>query len=136
MYTMPLRGARLPEVAATYVVVTRPRERWEEGKTVAEYAHPELLVSTDWVAAHGQDAGVRIAESDEDALLYEQGHIPGAVKVDWHTDLQDPLRRDFVNKAGFEKLCAERGISNDTTVVFYGDRNNWFATYSLWLFRY
>jgi thiosulfate/3-mercaptopyruvate sulfurtransferase len=103
---------------------------------MADYAHPETLVSTDWVAAHSQDAGIRIAESDEDALLYEQGHVPGAVKVDWHTDLQDPLRRDFVDKAGFEQLCAERGISNDTTVVFYGDRNNWFATYSLWLFRY
>ncbi|MFI5268958.1 MAG: sulfurtransferase, partial [Chloroflexota bacterium] len=68
--------------------------------------------------------------------LYEVGHIPGAVKIDWHTDLQHPLRRDFVDKDGFEKLCAERGISNDTTVVFYGDRSNWFAIYTLWVFRY
>ncbi len=103
---------------------------------MAGYAHPEMLVSTDWVAQHLNDPSVRLVESDEDVLLYEVGHVPGAVKVDWHTDLQHPVRRDFVDKAGFEKLCAERGIGNDTTVVFYGDRNNWYATYSLWLFRY
>ena len=103
---------------------------------MAEYARPDMLVSTQWVADHLNDQGVRIVESDEDVLLYEVGHIPGAVKVDWHTDLQNPLRRDFVDQAGFERLCAERGIANDTTVVFYGDRNNWYATYSLWLFRY
>src|SRR6185437_3180655 len=95
-----------------------------------------MLVTTQWVADHLTDASIRIAESDEDVMLYEVGHIPGAVKIDWHTDLQHPLRRDFVDKEGFEKLCAQRGISNDTTVVFYGDRSNWFATYSLWLFRY
>ncbi|MFI5270205.1 MAG: sulfurtransferase, partial [Chloroflexota bacterium] len=103
---------------------------------MAEYAHPEMLVTTQWVADHQGDSSIRVAESDEDILLYEVGHIPGAVKIDWHTDLQHPLRRDFVDKAGFEKLCAERGISNDTTVVFYGDRSNWFAIYTLWLFRY
>ncbi|HEY8694000.1 MAG TPA: sulfurtransferase [Chloroflexota bacterium] len=106
------------------------------GTKVAEYAHPEMLVTTQWVVDHQGDSSIRIAESDEDILLYEVGHVPGAVKIDWHTDLQHPLRRDFVDKDGFEKLCSERGISNDTTVVFYGDRNNWFALYSLWLFRY
>jgi thiosulfate/3-mercaptopyruvate sulfurtransferase len=75
-------------------------------------------------------------EADEDILLYEQGHIPGAVKLDWHVDVQDPLQRDFVDKAGFEALMSRWGISNDTTVVFYGDRNNWYAAYSFWLFRY
>jgi len=102
----------------------------------AQYANPDVLVSTDWLAAHLHDPSIRVVESDEDVLLYEVGHIPGAVKVDWHTDLQDPVRRDFVDQAGFEELCASRGISNDTTVVFYGDKNNWYATYSLWLFRY
>ncbi len=103
---------------------------------MAQYAHPDMLVSTEWVAEHLNDANVRIVESDEDVLLYELGHIPSSVKIDWHTDLQDPLRRDFVNKAGFEKLLSGLGIGNYTTVVFYGDRNNWYATYSLWLFRY
>src|SRR6266851_4383278 len=98
------------------------------------YAHPEALVSTSWVAAHVADPRVRLVESDEDVLLYEQGHIPGAVKIDWHADEQDQLRRDFVDKAGFERLAASRGISNDTTVVFYGDKNNWYATYTYWLF--
>ena len=98
------------------------------------YAHPEVLVSTDWVAEHLDDPTVRIVESDEDVLLYETGHIPGAVKLDWHTDQQDQLRRDFVDKAGFERLLSSRGIANDTTVVFYGDKNNWYATYTFWLF--
>jgi len=100
------------------------------------YAHPEVLVSTEWVAAHLQDPNVRIVESDEDILLYEIGHIPGAVKLDWHTDLQDQVRRDFVDKSGFEELMAKAGIANDTTVVFYGDKNNWYACYTFWLFRY
>ncbi len=100
------------------------------------YAHPEMLVSTQWVADHLDDPKVRLVESDEDVLLYEVGHIPGAVKVDWHTDLQDEVDRDFIDKAAFEQLMSRAGISNDTTVVFYGDRNNWYATYALWLFRY
>ena len=100
------------------------------------YAHPEVLVETEWVAEHLNDAGLRFVEADEDILLYEQGHIPGAVKLDWLVDVQDPLRRDFVDKAGFEALLSRWGISNDTTVVFYGDRNNWYAAYSFWLFRY
>ncbi|MCL4544250.1 MAG: sulfurtransferase [Chloroflexi bacterium] len=103
---------------------------------MADYAHPEMLVSTEWVVTHPNDPSIRIIESDEDVLLYELGHIIGAVKVDWHTDLQDPYRRDFVSREDFEKLCSSRGISNDTTLVFYGDKNNWYATYSLWLFRY
>ena len=88
----------------------------------AEYAHPEVLVSTDWVAGHLDDPNVRILESDEDILLYELGHIPGALKLDWQTQMQQPVNRDFVDKAGFEQLMRERGVSNDTTVVLYGDK--------------
>lgn len=101
-----------------------------------KYAHPEYLVETEWVAEHLDDPNVRIVESDEDYLLYETGHIPGAVKVDWFTTLQHPVRRDFITQAEFEELCSSLGIANDTTVVFYGDKHNWFATYALWLFRY
>lgn len=100
------------------------------------YAFPEYLVDTDWVVGHLEDPAVRIVESDEDYLLYETGHIPGAVKVDWFTVLQDPVRRDFLSKAAFEQLCSDLGIANNTLVVFYGDKNNWFATYAFWLFRY
>jgi thiosulfate/3-mercaptopyruvate sulfurtransferase len=100
------------------------------------YSHPEYLVETGWVAAHLNDPGVRVVESDEDYLLYETGHIPGAVKVDWFTTLQHPIRRDFLTKNDFEKLCSSLGISNDTTVVFYGDKSNWFACYAFWLFQY
>jgi thiosulfate/3-mercaptopyruvate sulfurtransferase len=101
----------------------------------AAYAHPEVLVTTAWVAEHLDDPTVRIVEADEDPLLYEAvGHIPNAVKLDWHTDVQDPVRRDFVNKAAFEALLSRYGIGNDTTVVFYGDKNNWYAAYSYWLF--
>jgi thiosulfate/3-mercaptopyruvate sulfurtransferase len=87
------------------------------------------------VAQHLNDSAVRIAEADEDVLLYEVGHIPGAVKLDWHTELQDPIERDFVDKAGFEQLMSQKGISNNTTVVLYGDKNNWYATYTLWLLK-
>jgi thiosulfate/3-mercaptopyruvate sulfurtransferase len=100
------------------------------------YAHPEYLVDTQWVAEHLDDPNVRVVESNEDTLLYETGHIPGAVKVDWFSTLQNPLRRDFLSKGEFAKLCSELGITKDTTVVFYGDKSNWFATYALWLFRY
>ena len=101
----------------------------------AAYAYPEVLVTTAWVAEHLDDPTVRIVEADEDPLLYEAvGHIPNAVKLDWHTDVQDPVRRDFVNKAAFEALLSRYGIGNDTTVVFYGDKNNWYAAYSYWLF--
>ena len=101
-----------------------------------QYAHPEYLVDTEWVAQHLKDPSVRIVESDEDYLLYDTGHIPGAVKVDWFTTLQHPIRRDFLTKADFEKQCSQLGVANDTTVVFYGDKSNWFACYALWLFRY
>jgi thiosulfate/3-mercaptopyruvate sulfurtransferase len=99
------------------------------------YAHPETLVDTQWVADHLNDPSVRIVEADEDPLLYEIGHIENAVKLDWHVDVQDPVQRDFVNKAAFEALMSRYGISPDTTVVFYGDKNNWYAAYSFWLFR-
>lgn len=102
---------------------------------MSDYAHPEVLVDTSWVADHLNDPKVRLVEADEDVLLYEVGHIPGAVKLDWHVDVQDPLSRDFVSQQDFEKLLGRWGISNDTTVVFYGDRNNWYAAYSFWLFR-
>lgn len=100
------------------------------------YAHPEVLVSTQWVADHLDDPNVRILESDEDIMLYELGHIPGAMKLDWETQMQQPVVRDFVDKTGFEQLASERGINRDTTVVFYGDKNNWYATYGFWLFKY
>ena len=100
------------------------------------YAHPEVLVETDWVAEHLNDPNIRLVEADEDVLLYEQGHIPGAVKLDWLVDVQDPVQRDFVDKAGFEQLMSRWGIANDTTVIFYGDKNNWYACYSFWLFKY
>jgi thiosulfate/3-mercaptopyruvate sulfurtransferase len=100
------------------------------------YSHPEYLVETDWVANHLNDPGIRIVESDEDYLLYDTGHIPGAVKVDWFTTLQHPVRRDFLSKEAFEKLASDMSISNDTTVVFYGDKSNWFACYAFWLFQY
>jgi thiosulfate/3-mercaptopyruvate sulfurtransferase len=100
------------------------------------YAHPEAVVETEWVAEHLHNPEIRIVESDEDYLLYETGHIPGAVKVDWFTTLQHPIRREFITKEDFEELCSKLGISNNTTVIFYGDKSNWFATYALWLFRY
>jgi thiosulfate/3-mercaptopyruvate sulfurtransferase len=99
------------------------------------YAHPEVLVSTEWVAGHLNDPQVRIVESNEDPLLYPSGHIPGAVQVDWTRDLNDPLRRDYLHKAGFEALMARIGVTQDTTVVFYGDKNNWWACYAYWVFQ-
>ena len=100
-----------------------------------DYARPEMLVPTDWVAAHLDDPSVRLVESNEDLLLYHTGHVPGAVKVDWTTDLQDAVVRDYVGAEAFAALCGRLGISNDTTVVFYGDKHNWWATYALWVFR-
>src|SRR6188472_4594808 len=95
----------------------------------------EVLVDADWVAEHGSDAGVVLVEVDEDTTAYDGGHIAGAVKIDWKTDLQDPIRRDFVNKEQFEALLSERGISNEDTVVLYGGNNNWFAAYAYWYFK-
>ena len=99
------------------------------------YAHPEKLVTTDWVARNRDRDDVRIVESDEDVLLYDVGHVPGAVKIDWHTDLQDPVRRDYLDEEAFAELMREKGISRDTTVVFYGDKSNWWACYALWVFE-
>ncbi len=102
----------------------------------SEYAHPEVLVSTDWVAEHLRDtSSIRLVESNEDLLLYETGHIANAVKIDWVNDLQDGIVRDYVDKDRFARLCSERGIGNHTTVVFYGDKNNWWACYAFWVFR-
>jgi thiosulfate/3-mercaptopyruvate sulfurtransferase len=98
------------------------------------FSAPEALVSTDWVAENLDNPNVRLVESNEDPLLYATGHIPGAVEVDWTRDLNDPLRRDYIDREAFQKLCSDRGISNDTTVVLYGDRNNWWAAYAFWLF--
>jgi thiosulfate/3-mercaptopyruvate sulfurtransferase len=98
------------------------------------YAHPEVLVETDWVAENLNNPNVRLIEADEDVLLYETGHIPGAVKLDWHVDVQNPVTRDFIDQQAFEQLMRRYGIDNDTTIVLYGDRNNWYAAYSYWLF--
>ena len=100
------------------------------------YVNPNVLVSPEWVLQHLNDPSIRIVESDEDVLLYEIGHIPGSVKVDWHTDLQDPLIRDFIGQKQFTALMNRLGIGDDTTVIFYGDKNNWWAAYAYWFFRY
>ncbi|MCX2747886.1 sulfurtransferase [Arthrobacter sp. MI7-26] len=111
----------------------------EQNEKFAAYAHPERLVSTEWLAAAleggalGDDKLV-VVESDEDVLLYETGHIPGAVKIDWHTDLNDEVTRDYVDGKAFAVLAAAKGISRDTTVVIYGDKSNWWAAYALWVF--
>jgi thiosulfate/3-mercaptopyruvate sulfurtransferase len=99
------------------------------------YAHPEVLVSTDWVAEHLEDPKVRIIESDEDPLLYPSKHIPGAVEVDWTADLNDKLRRDYLDKAGFEAMMSRIGVMPDTMLVFYGDKSNWWAAYAFWVFQ-
>ena len=99
------------------------------------YANPDVLVSTEWVADHLDDPAVRIIESNEDQLLYPSGHIPGAVQVDWAVDLNDQLRRDYLRRDGFEALMGRIGATRDTVCVFYGDRNNWWATYAYWVFQ-
>jgi thiosulfate/3-mercaptopyruvate sulfurtransferase len=99
------------------------------------YAHPEVLVSTDWVEQHLNDPNVRLVESNEDTLLYSSGHIPGAVHVDWTSDLNDQIRRDYITREGFERLMSRIGVTPDTLVVFYGDKNNWWATYAFWVFQ-
>jgi thiosulfate/3-mercaptopyruvate sulfurtransferase len=99
-----------------------------------QYAHPERLVTTGWVADHLDDPDVVVVESDEDVLLYDTGHIPGSVKVDWHLDLNDPVRRDYVDGEGFARLMSAKGIRREDTVVFYGDNFNWWAAYALWVF--
>ncbi|HMA33927.1 MAG TPA: sulfurtransferase [Chloroflexia bacterium] len=99
------------------------------------YAHPDALVTTEWLAAHLEDKGLRILECDEDVLLYDQGHIPGAIKIDWLTELNDATRRDYLDRTHFEALLSRKGISSDDTLIFYGDKNNWWATYSFWVFQ-
>jgi len=111
----------------------------EDNSTFADYAHPERLVSTDWLAGQLKDGAVGtrdvvLLESDEDVLLYDTGHIPGAVKIDWHLDLNDAVMRDYVNGQRFAQVLGERGIGRDTTVVIYGDKGNWWAAYALWVF--
>ncbi len=102
--------------------------------TLSAYAHPERLVTADWLSAHMGAPGLAIVESDEDVLLYDVGHIPGAVKIDWHTDLNDPRVRDYINGEQFAELMDRKGIARDDTVVIYGDKSNWWAAYALWVF--
>jgi thiosulfate/3-mercaptopyruvate sulfurtransferase len=109
-------------------VDTDPSEKF------ASYAHPGRLVSADWLEQRLGTPGLVVVESDEDVLLYETGHIPGSVKIDWHTDLNDPVQRDYIDGAGFASLLGGKGIARDTTVVIYGDKNNWWAAYALWVF--
>ncbi len=101
----------------------------------AGYAHPEALVETDWLEKHLQDKDIRIVESNEDVLLYDTGHIPGAVHIDWRADLQDPVIRDYIAPEKFAELCEKNGITPETTCIFYGDKANWWSCYALWAFR-
>jgi thiosulfate/3-mercaptopyruvate sulfurtransferase len=99
------------------------------------YVHPEVLVSTEWVEQNLKKPDVRFVESNEDTLLYSTGHIPGAVHVDWTSDLNDQIRRDYITRSGFESLMSRIGVTPETTVVFYGDKNNWWACYAFWVFQ-
>ncbi len=103
---------------------------------MADYANPNVLVDTEWVAQHGQDDNVRLLEVDVDTTAYDQGHIEGAVGINWQSQLQDGVRRDLTSKEDFEKLMSESGVGNDTTVVVYGDNNNWFAAWAYWQLKY
>lgn len=103
-------------------------------KDLTQYANPNALVSTEWLAEHKDDPNVVVLESNEDVLLYETGHIPGAIKIDWHTDLNDSVARDFINEQQFAEFAGSKGITPDTTLVFYGDKSNWWAAYALWVF--
>ncbi len=100
------------------------------------YADPDVLVTTEWVAANAGRSGLRVLEVDEDVLLYDTGHLPGALKLDWLTELQRRDVRDFVDAEAFARLMASKGVSNDTTVVLYGDKSNWWAAYAFWFFKY
>jgi thiosulfate/3-mercaptopyruvate sulfurtransferase len=103
---------------------------------MAEYKHPEVLVTTEWAAAHANDPKVRLVEVDVDTTAYDTGHIAGAVGWNWQSQLQDNVRRDLIDKAALEQLLGRSGISNDTTILLYGDNNNWFAAYALWQLKY
>ena len=106
----------------------------DSSEAFISYAHPGRLVSTGWLADHLETPGIVVVESDEDVLLYETGHIVGSVKIDWHTDLNDAVERDYIHGPAFAALLGSKGISRDTTVVIYGDKNNWWAAYALWVF--
>jgi len=106
----------------------------DEREAFRQFAHPGRLVSTEWLVKHRDDPGLVVVESDEDVLLYDTGHVPGAVKVDWHTDLNDPLVRDYIDGEQFAALMSRLGIERGDTVVFYGDAFNWWAAYALWVF--
>jgi thiosulfate/3-mercaptopyruvate sulfurtransferase len=103
---------------------------------MSEYAHPEVLVTTDWVASHLNDPKVRLIEVDVDTSAYDQGHVPGAIGWNWQTQLQDPVRRDLADQRSFEKLAGNAGLTPDTTVILYGDNNNWFAAWAFWQLKY
>src|SRR5437879_3480681 len=103
---------------------------------MSDYAHPEVLVTTDWVAAHAKDPGIRVVEVDVDTTAYDQGHIDGAISWNWQTELQDAIRRDLADPKAFESLLGKAGISADTTIVLYGDNNNWFAAWAFWQLKY
>ena len=105
----------------------------EQNEKIAAYAHPERLVSTEWLAEHLDDDNLVVLESDEDVLLYDTGHIPGSLKLDWHTDLNDQYSRDYVDGERFAQVMGERGIGRGTTVIIYGDKSNWWAAYALWV---
>ncbi len=107
---------------------------FDDDPKLAAYAHPDRLVTTDWLAKNLGTAGLVVVESDEDVLLYDSGHIPTAVKVDWHTELNDQVTRDYLDGERFSQLLSQKGISREDTVVIYGDRNNWWAAYALWVF--
>ncbi len=134
------RGRRIAVVATSTASTTHRHMEVavplapEQNPDFADYAHPERLVSTDWVAEHLNEPGLKIVESDEDVLLYDSGHLRGSVKVDWHTELNDPVTRDYVDGEGFATLMSAKGISRDDTVVIYGDKSNWWAAYALWVF--
>ena len=110
-----------------------PVVEYDPAEKLRAYTHPERLVTTAWLAEHLDDPGLVVTESDEDVLLYDTGHISGAVKLDWHLDLNDPITRDYVNGEGFARLMSAKGIAPDTTIVFYGDKSNWWAAYALWV---
>lgn len=108
---------------------------FDSNEKFSAYAHPEVLVSTQWLEDNLGAAGLVIVESDEDVLLYDVNHIPGAVKIDWHTDLNQPVIRDYIDGADFADLASRSGIERDSTVVIYGDASNWWASYALWVFK-
>jgi thiosulfate/3-mercaptopyruvate sulfurtransferase len=117
-------------------VIKRISKPNAQGEAMSDYKHPEVLVSTDWAAHNLNSPNLRFVEVDVDTTAYDQGHIPGAVGWNWQTQLQDNIRRDLIDKSTLEKLLSASGISNDSTILLYGDNNNWFAAYALWQLKY